>query len=127
MPKIKNIIIFTVIGTIFILIYIFFIKKAPDTSTLISSSPSLGVPNTSVPGMVVSDNNSPVAKEFLALLLSVKSIKLDDAIFSSVAFNSLYDSSITLTPDGNEGRPNPFAPFGADNIVGPVSTPIPQP
>ena len=58
---------------------------------------------------------------------TVKNIKLNDAIFSDVTFNSLRDSSITLTPDGNEGRPNPFAQFGNENIsTSPVTPVIPD-
>jgi len=124
MPKIKNIIIFLVIGTIFVLIYVIFIKAPPDTTaTLVSSSSSPVVSNT-----VAGDNTPSVAKDFLTLLLSVKSIKLDDAIFSDSAFISLHDSSITLIPDGNEGRPNPFAPLGNDNVVqsAPPITPAPK-
>ena len=112
MPKIKNIIIFIIIGAIFVLIYIFFIKQSsPDTATLISSLPSSTVSNTA------EDQNSLVTQKFLTLLLSVKNIRLDDAIFSNNAFISLRDSSIILTPDGNEGRINPFAPLGSDTIV----------
>ena len=37
------------------------------------------------------------------------------------------DSSITLEPDGNEGRPNPFAPLGQDITPAPVPVPIPEP
>ena len=111
MPKIKNIIIFIAIGTIFVLIYIFFIKPAPkDAATLISSSGTSVVSNT-----VAGNTNEAIAQDFLSLLLNVKNIKLDDAIFSDVAFISLDDSnSITLIPDGTEGRINPFAKFGND-------------
>ncbi|TSC77712.1 MAG: hypothetical protein G01um101424_335 [Parcubacteria group bacterium Gr01-1014_24] len=108
-PKTKNIIIFLAIATTFILIYVFFIKASPNITTLISS-PS----NPIAPSTVPADKNSSIAKDFLSLLLSVKNIKLNDAIFSDGAFGSLHDSSIILTPDGNEGRPNPFAPLGTD-------------
>ena len=121
MPKIKNIIIFLVIATIFVLIYVYFIKGTPDTDTLVSSPSSVVIPNTSVLSI---EDNSVIAQEFLTLLLSVKSIKLDDAIFSDPAFISLHDSSIILIPDGNEGRPNPFAPIGTDagTILPPTCT-----
>ena len=55
------------------------------------------------------------------VLLNVKNIKLDDSIFSDIAFSNLRDSSITLIPDGTEGRPNPFAPIGSDASVAPVN------
>lgn len=129
MSKIKNIIIFTTITVIFILIYIFFIKSEPVTENLVSS-PS----NTTLPNIVDLSTNAKeenktafIAKDFLSLLLNVKNIKLDDTIFSEIAFDSLRDSSIILVPDGNEGRPNPFAQFGSDKIV-PTSptSPIPS-
>ena len=111
--KIKNIIIFLAIGTIFVLIYIFFIKKTTPTDSLITSSSSdaVGVEQTGS-----TTENALVAEDFLSILLSVKSIKLDSSIFSDNAFQSLRDSSIILTPDGNEGRKNPFAPIGSDVV-----------
>jgi len=110
--KIKNIIIFSVITVFLILVYIFLIKKTPEEQNLVSSSPL----NT-----VVSDTNTlnqdpAISKNLLSILLSVKSIKLDDSIFSNKAFVNLHDSSILLIPTGNEGRLNPFAPIGYDIV-----------
>jgi len=120
MPKIKNILIFVAVGIILVLIYVFFVKQPTDgnsNSALVSSSGFSAVTNT-----VAGPTSSNVTQDFLNLLLSVKSIKLDAAIFSDVAFINLDGShSINLIPDGNEGRPNPFAPIGSDNIVPPVS------
>ena len=121
MPKIKNIIIFLTIAAVFILIYIFFIKSPTPAPSLVSSSPTSAIPKTAS-ATVAPDSNSPTAQDFLNLLLNVKNLKLDDAIFSDNAFTSLRDSSITLIPDGNEGRINPFAPIGIDavEIVPPI-------
>lgn len=122
-PKPKNIIIFVAIAIIFSLIYIFFIKSSSDDATSLVSSgeqPSSTLTDTGAP-----DPNSLIAKDFLSLLLNVKTIKLNDSIFSNIAFLSLHDSSIILIPDGTEGRPNPFAPIGIDSIVVPVNTPTP--
>ena len=120
MPKTKNIIIFLVVGIIFVLIYIFFIKQSPSTATLVSSSTT---PTAS--DLAAGNSNPSVTQDFLTLLLNVKNIKLDDTIFSDVAFTSLDGShSITLTPDGTEGRVNPFAPFGTD-VIAPATTPTP--
>jgi hypothetical protein len=129
MSKIKNILIFVVIGAVFVLIYIFFIKPKPPVPDLVSSTSSKVVPNTEG-----AKNDPKVAQDFLNLLLNVKSIKLDDSIFSDSAFLSLHDSSITLIPDGNEGRINPFAPLGTDSreevvlpsnaVTSPVTLPI---
>ncbi|OGI94599.1 hypothetical protein A3A03_02595 [Candidatus Nomurabacteria bacterium RIFCSPLOWO2_01_FULL_40_18] len=122
MPKIKNIIIFIIIAAIFVLIYMYFIKKSPDTPALVSSSPSSTTSNTADTGTSPSADSSLVTQNFLNLLLSVKNISLKDTIFSDEAFISLHDSSITLIPDGNEGRVNPFAPLGTDAVATGVST-----
>jgi hypothetical protein len=109
--KIKNIIILLIIAAALILIYVFFIKKSPDEANLTSSSPEITnlLPNTDI-----SSQGVPVDTEFLSILLSIKNIRLNDTIFSSLAFTSFRDSSITLDPDGTEGRQNPFAPIGFD-------------
>ena len=113
MPKIRNIIIFIVIGAALVLVYIFFIKPSDqsETPSLVSSSSS-AVTNTAVLA-----DNSAVAQEFLTLLLSVRSIKLNDAIFSDKAFDALLETPVNLVQDGTEGRPNPFAPLGSDVII----------
>lgn len=103
------------------MIYIYFIKPSSPTAALVSSSPTPTVGST-----VASSADPLVAQEFLTLLLSVKNIKLDDTIFSDRAFNSLHDSSITLIPDGTEGRPNPFAPIGTDVVAPPVNAENPN-
>lgn len=72
------------------------------------------------------EGQSSVQQEFLPILLNVKGIKLDDSIFYDPAFISLKDSSIVLVQDGNEGRPNPFAPIGYDNIGTTPSTTTPK-
>ncbi|MEK7089026.1 MAG: hypothetical protein AAB913_02765 [Patescibacteria group bacterium] len=120
--KIKNIIIFTVIAVVLILIYIFFIKPAPVEQNLISSSPS----NTILPNKNTVDQNSLIAKDFLSVLLNVKNIKLDDTIFSDGSFTSLRDSSIFLTSPGpgDQGRLNPFAPIGSDAVAVPPVAPV---
>ena len=118
MPKIKNIIIFTVIAVLLVLIYIFFIKPSPEEQNLVSSTNT----NTATPtDTSTTDQNSLIAKNLLSILLSVKSIKLNDAIFSDTAFINLHDSSILLTPSGDEGRANPFAPIGSDTVTTPVA------
>ncbi len=120
MLKPKNIIIFVAIGAVLVLIYIFFIKPAPEEAGLVSTSTDksgiTGSPNTS-------GEDSLGAKNFLSILLNVKNIKLDDSIFSDIAFSTLRDSSIILTPDGTEGRPNPFAPIGIDKATLPTNVP----
>jgi hypothetical protein len=76
---------------------------------------------------VTTSNSTPdplLAQDFLDLLLNIQSIKLDNAIFSDNAFINIskHDTSIILTPDGTEGRPNPFAPLGADVVAAATPT-----
>lgn len=115
-PKIKNIIIFVGIAGLLILIYIFFIKKDPPLDNLVSSPGSVSATDPNAQTVAGGGQPPPIAQDFISLLSNVTNIKLDDTIFSDNAFNSLRDSSLILIPDGNEGRPNPFAPLGADSI-----------
>jgi len=118
-PKIKNILIFVVIGGALFGGYFFFMTGEDAATPSLVQSPIL--PNTNTP--VATDGTPAVGGEFLALLLSVKNIKLNDGIFADKAFQSLTDSSIILIPDGNEGRPNPFAPFYSEDISIVTNTP----
>lgn len=122
-PKIRNIIIFVAIAAIFVFVYIYFIKPSGPIANLISSPATNTLPdvNGTLPTLNTSDD-AVIAEDFLTLLLSVKSIKLTDNIFADPAFISLHDSSIVLIQDGTEGRPNPFADFGNNNVPPPVST-----
>ena len=111
--KIKNIIIFITIAIIVIAVAFFFFKKKIKEDNLVSSNNS---PSTSKSSNTNSKpkEESRLASEFLTLLLSVENIKLDDSIFSDIAFFSLHDSSIVLELESKEGRPNPFAPIGSE-------------
>ncbi len=111
MPKVKNIIMFTVIAAVLILAYVLFLKPSgKEEGNLVSST---GQTTTGPLADSVAKKES-VAGDFLSVLLNVKNIKLDESIFSDKAFVNLKDSSITLIPTGDEGRPNPFAPIGSD-------------
>jgi len=69
-----------------------------------------------VTGTSVSDAQLVAGKEILALLVDLKSIKLQSDIFRDRAFRSLEDFSIPISPEP-QGRTNPFAPIGSDPIV----------
>lgn len=115
---IKNIIILVVVAIALILAYVFFLKPAPEEAALTSAT---GIP---LDAGIVGTNGavSPVIESnFLSVLLNVRNIKLDDAIFSDSAFGTLRDSSIELISEGNEGRPNPFAPIGSDVTTAPIN------
>jgi hypothetical protein len=126
MEKIKNIIIFIVIALAIFLIYLFFVKPSPKQGSLVSSPLNNTLPNIdgSTTSNNISDTDPLITKDFLVILSNIKDIKLDDAIFSDPAFSSLRDSSIILTSDGNEGRPNPFAQFGNDLTPIPIDNSI---
>lgn len=113
---IKNILIFVAVAIAFVLVYIFFIKPDGQEANLVSSGQSTGIPLEANP----LSGDSISTQDFLTVLLSVKSIKLDDSIFSDTAFTTLNDSNVILTPDGTEGRVNPFAPLGSDGGQAPV-------
>jgi len=55
---------------------------------------------------------SPEDQDLIALLLELRSISLDEGIFTNPAFHSLQDFSQELVPEA-VGRPNPFAPLGS--------------
>lgn len=112
--KIKNIIILVVVAIVLVLVYIFFIKKSPE-EPLTSSSGDAVVLDTDI-----NSETSQVSQDFISVLLNIKNIKINDAIFSDEAFVSLKDSTIILIPAGDEGRPNPFAPIGSETIVMPT-------
>ncbi len=96
--------------------YFFFANKVstPDLSTISTSG-----------SVVDSGMGAGVGGEFLTTLLNIKNIQLDDSIFSSTAFKSLQDFTTELVDQGNAGRPNPFAPIGADTSASAVVTPVP--
>lgn len=127
MPKIKNILIFSAIAIVFaVIFYIFFLKSSSGGGALMVTSPEEttpadgGMPNS----FDYTGDKTIVAKDFLTLLLNVRNIKLNDSLLNDPAFANLRDSSIVLVPDGNEGRPNPFAKLGND--IMPVAPAVPS-
>ncbi len=115
--KIKNGAIFLIVGAVIIGVYIFFFKGPADEAVLIAEPGTTVMPDGSInPGVTQADQ---ATQEFLPILLNIKNIHLNDAIFTNQAFLSLRDSSILLIQDGNEGRPNPFAPIGSENVATP--------
>lgn len=120
-PKLKNILIITGIGIVIIALLFFFLRNTPEEQDLVSSASSQDALQSG--GVSQFDSSS----YFLSLLLSVRSIKLDESIFSGTIFPSLRDSSVILLPDGDEGRVNPFAPIGFDPVEVPIEPlPIPE-
>ena len=121
----KNIIIGIVIIALLGLGYYLFFARSSDSPspapkntgslTTAEGAPVSSIINTEKPlGEVEA---TKIGQEFINQLLSLQAIKLDDEIFSSLSFQSLEDFTIVLIQPGNEGRPNPFAPFGSDGAT----------
>lgn len=106
---------FSVLGLVMVFGYFsLFGGDSADDASLVSA-PEAGLSDSS--------GGSSIQQEFLPILLNIKNLKLDDSIFQDPAFISLTDSTMVLVPDGNEGRPNPFAPIGSDTVSTPASVP----
>jgi hypothetical protein len=122
-PTLKNILMgIVVLALIGAGYYLFFGRTKPPAVpanngglTTSEGAPVSSVINTDKPlGEIEA---TKIGQEFINQLLSLQAIKLNDEIFASLAFQSLEDFTIVLIQSGNEGRPNPFAPFGSDNTT----------
>lgn len=98
----------------------YFVLGGEDASLNVSPTSSPLQTSTNQPVSGLASQNTPeidadqIGQEFLTQLLNIRSIKLREDIFSRPAFISLTDFTIELVQLGNEGRVNPFAPFGVD-------------
>ena len=101
----RNIIIIVAVAVVALVVYIVFFKNSDSNS-----------------GATVSSDVQVTSQQFLAELLNIDSIKIDNSIVTNPAFTVLKDLSKPIDPDNNPGRINPFAPIGAENLV--VSTQI---
>ena len=61
----------------------------------------------------LSEQRAAVGGELLSTLLKLKSLQLNDSIFTDPAFERLEDFGTPLSPEP-VGRRNPFAPLGSD-------------
>lgn len=104
-PKIKNLIIFSVIFILLVVGYVVFFRGSPQPA--LTTTTGIPLPSATAP-------TGDVGQEFLTTLLNLKNIQLNDSVFNNPAFSKLQDYTITLVPEGNEGRVNPFAPIGTD-------------
>jgi len=73
--------------------------SSASTSQLLPSSPA------------GDSSSAAVGADVLNILNSVSSINIDSSFFTTTAYQSLVDYSITVPPQA-VGRPNPFAPVG---------------
>lgn len=116
-PKIRNIIIFAGIFALLVAGYVlFFGKPSAEVPALTTTSGTAGSSTASTVA------GADVGREFLATLLSLRTIKLDTAIFSNPAFLALRDFELTLIQEANPGRTNPFSPLGTESAGGATTT-----
>ena len=116
-PIIRNIIIIASVLIVGIIVYKVFLSGPSAPTSTLSTTAGVGstASGTTTAGTSAGTSvDTTVGQDFLALLLSVQSIKLDDSIFQSQAFNVLQDFNRPIPPDTDPGRTDPFAPIGAD-------------
>lgn len=99
----KNMVVIGVIAAVLALLYYFY--SSGSSSPLLTNAATAGT--------------SPVSQEILATLGNLRTIKLDNSIFSDPLFKSLSDFGVTIPPAA-AGRRNPFAPVGVGGV--PVSS-----
>jgi hypothetical protein len=101
-------------GGIFVLLgggyYIFFgTTTAPNSGSIREAGERFG--EVSNGSSAITPQNAQIEYELVSELLRLNSIKLDNRIFTDVAFQSLEDFGQELVPEPI-GRVNPFAPVG---------------
>ncbi|MDP2650411.1 MAG: hypothetical protein Q8P16_02490 [bacterium] len=82
-------------------------------------------PQTST-GLLTSQTNTEISaseQEILKLLLDMRSIRLDSAVFGNPAFATLQDFGREIVPEP-VGRPNPFAPAAGSAGLGTPSASV---
>jgi len=108
--KIKTPVLIVVIIALAFFVYVhFFTGNSTDTSNLSSDSQTASS----------SETTTPEEQQFLALLLKIQHITIDQKIFSDPVFLSLQDDGLPIL-DQPQGRTNPFAPIGSGNSVSTV-------
>lgn len=87
-----------------------------DSSSSSGSALQSSGPEATTGASPLSAADTAISDKFLNLLLNMRTIKLDQSIFTDQAFVSLQDFSTTINPESNPGRTNPFAPIGFDAV-----------
>lgn len=105
MKKLLIVIIIVIIGGI---LYVTLTKNTATTSGPLSSDSTATAPG------VLPVGDDQIGRDFLTVLLSLKTIKLNDELFKKPAFQNLRDYTKELIETDPKGRPNPFAPIGND-------------
>jgi hypothetical protein len=84
---------------------------------LYTYSASSGSPGVSSSGLLAtSDASSATSQQLLVVLANLRTIRLNQAIFSDPVFLSLADFGVVISPE-SVGRRNPFLPFAGTSTV----------
>ena len=102
--KYKNIALVIIIALAGYSLYSAFFAGRGDRGSLLSTRPG------------VSEEDVLIGKEFLTTLLELRSLDLDESIFSDESFTALEDFSQEVEPQP-AGRPNPFREIGSDPVI----------
>lgn len=107
-PAFKKIILFIVIVVVITIVAVLVLGKNDTETTKILQTTGLSTTTES------EDDDSG---EFLQSLSQIKAINLDTTFFKNKSYQKLVDFSITPVIEDPRiiGRPNPFAPIGADS------------
>ena len=101
-------------------------EAAVDEDSSLTSS--LDTTSSAVPAVTASSNQLALDTAFLAQLISLTNIKVDDSLFADKAFGLLKDNNIKLEPVPY-GRINPFSPteasIASNRLVSSVKTNLP--
>lgn len=89
-----------IIIVVIIALYFVFAPAKKETGLVEEVSPSV---------------SSVVDTGFVALLLQLKSITLDETLFQSGLFQAFEDFTVPI-PEQRVGRPNPFAPINTQEV-----------
>ena len=101
--KYKNILLVIVITVVVFFIYSTFFSGRGSSNSFLQTE------------IVGGEGEALVGKELLATLLELRSLSLDESIFSTRAFIILRDFSQEVQPQAT-GRPNPFNDIGVDIV-----------
>lgn len=122
----KNILI--IVGVVLIIVVAVIVvtrMKGDDASSTSRDSSLSSTRGTTATGTGGSTTDvEDLGDELLGLLNSIESIDLNNAIFSSPAFQELRDIGIPIGRDGDAGRRNPFAPVGVGNSSSELVAPV---
>lgn len=118
-PTIRKIILFTILVVAAIVLVALVLGKNKTNNTDVLQTTSLKTTTTPTDGTQ--------AGKFLQSLSQVQAINLDTTFFNNKSYQRLVDFSITTVIEDPRliGRPNPFAPLGADSIINQPVNPNP--